>query len=150
MMQWSNVTVSVPPSVRLTSMVWSSVNEPRPLSSVILFFFIRKCTPLTRPPAAVGQPPLDGVVVGHGAAAVDLGDLVLLHQEVHALDAPLGHGAAAPERGAVVEGDRAVDLDAERVLLFFEDVGEFGVAQQGLRRDAAHVQADTTPVLLDR
>ena len=52
-MALSNVTVSVPPSVRLTSMVLASVNVPRPSSSVILFFFIRKCTPLTRPSATL-------------------------------------------------------------------------------------------------
>ncbi len=34
-------------------MVWSSVNVPRPSYSVILFFFIRKCTPLTRPSATL-------------------------------------------------------------------------------------------------
>ena len=34
-------------------MVLASVNVPRPSYSVILFFFIRKCTPLTRPSATL-------------------------------------------------------------------------------------------------
>ena len=41
MIALSKVTVSVPPSAVLTSIVWSSTNEPRPSYSVILFFFIR-------------------------------------------------------------------------------------------------------------
>ncbi len=41
----------MPPSVRATSIVCASTNEPRPCTSLILFFFIRKCTPLTRPSA---------------------------------------------------------------------------------------------------
>jgi len=56
MMMLSNVTVtgfSGPPSTKLTSNVWSSVNEPYPWISVILFFFIRKCTPATRPSATL-------------------------------------------------------------------------------------------------
>ena len=53
MMALSNVTVSVPPSVSSTSMVLASVNVPCPSISVILFFFIRKCTPLTRPSATL-------------------------------------------------------------------------------------------------
>lgn len=50
MMQLSNVTVSVPFAVA-TSSVFGSVKVPRPSYSVILFFFIRKWTPLTRPSA---------------------------------------------------------------------------------------------------
>ncbi len=52
-MQWSNVTVSSPPSVSETWSVFASANVPHPLSSVMLFFFIRKCTPLTRPSATL-------------------------------------------------------------------------------------------------
>jgi hypothetical protein len=40
MMQLSNVTVSVPLSVA-TSMAFGPVNVPRPVNSVIEFFFIR-------------------------------------------------------------------------------------------------------------
>jgi hypothetical protein len=48
MIAWSNVTVSP-----FTTIVWSSVNSPRPWNSVMPFFFIRKCTPLTRPSATL-------------------------------------------------------------------------------------------------
>ena len=85
------------------------------------------------------------VGVGELPVAVDLGDLVLLHQEVHAGDAALGDLAAAVEGDAVVEGRLAAD--AERLGFLGEDVGEFGVAQQRLRRDAADVEADPAPVL---
>ncbi len=47
-MQLSNVTVRSP-----TRSVCASVNSPRPWISVIPFFFIRKCTPLTRPSATL-------------------------------------------------------------------------------------------------
>ncbi len=53
MIALSNVTVSVPPSLRSTESVLASVNVPWPWISVILFFFIRKCTPLTRPSATL-------------------------------------------------------------------------------------------------
>ena len=53
MMALSKVTVSVPPSLSRTEMVWSSVKTPYPWISVILFFFIRKCTPATRPSATL-------------------------------------------------------------------------------------------------
>ena len=39
--------------IEFTSSVWSSVNVPYPWISVILFFFIRKCTPATRPSATL-------------------------------------------------------------------------------------------------
>ena len=53
MIALSNVTFSVSPSFRSTTIVWSSVNLPYPWISVILFFFIRKCTPATRPSATL-------------------------------------------------------------------------------------------------
>ncbi len=53
MIALSNVTVSVPPSLRSTESVLASVKVPRPWISVILFFFIRKCTPATRPSATL-------------------------------------------------------------------------------------------------
>ena len=85
------------------------------------------------------------VGVGESAVAVDLGDLVLLHQEVHTGDAALGHLAAAVEGDPVVEGRLAAD--AEGLGFLGEDVGEFGVAQQRFGRDAADVEADAAPVL---
>ena len=54
--------------------------------------------------------------------------------------------AAALVRRA--EGHRGVALDAELVLLVREHVGELGVAEQRLGRDAADVEADPAPVLL--
>src|SRR3954451_9761636 len=51
MITLSNVTFSCPPSDRVTCRLCGSVNSPQPSYSVILFFFIRKCTPLTRPSA---------------------------------------------------------------------------------------------------
>ena len=93
---------------------------------------------------------LDGLLAvldaEQGAPAVDLGDLVLLHQEVDALDDARGDLAAALVRRAV--GHRGVALDAELVLLVREHVGELGVAEQRLGGDAADVEADTAPVLL--
>ena len=106
MMTLSNVTVSVPPSLRSTSSVCG---------------------------------------VGELAVAVDLGDLVLLHQEVHAGDAAVGDLAAAVEGDPVVEGRLAAD--AELLGFLGEDVRELGVAQQRLGRDAADVEADPAPVL---
>lgn len=79
---------------------------------------------------AVVEFDRDGVRVGEPAVAVDLGDLVLLHQEVHARDAALCHLAAAVEGDAVVEG--RLSADAKGLSLFGEDVREFGVAQQRL------------------
>ena len=46
MITLSKVTVVEAPAPP-TTRVWSSVNSAQPLISVILFFFIRKCTPLT-------------------------------------------------------------------------------------------------------
>src|SRR4051812_10847388 len=46
-----------------------------------------------------------------------------------------------------LERHRGVAGDPELVLLVGQDVCELGVAQQGLRRDAADVEADTAPVL---
>ena len=81
-----------------------------------------------------------------GAPAVDLGDLVLLHQEVDALD-DAGRDLTAALVGRP-ERHRRVALDAELVLVVGQHVRELGVPEQRLRGDAAHVQADPTPVLL--
>jgi len=76
---------------------------------------------------------------------MDLGDLVLFHQEVHAGDAALGDFAAPVVGDPVIEGRLAAD--AECLGLFGEDVREFGVAQQRLRRDTADVEAHSAPVI---
>lgn len=91
---------------------------------------------------------LEGVRVEEGAAAVELRDLVLLHQVVDALDPAVRDPAAAAEGLAVVEADGAVRRDAEGLRLTGDDVRELGVAQQRLGGDAADVQADAAPVLL--
>ena len=88
---------------------------------------------------AVGLP-------AQGAPAVDLGDLVLLHQVVHALGAGVRDLAAALMGRA--ERHRGVALDPECLLLVGDDVRDLGVAQQRLGRDAADVEADPAPVLL--
>ena len=89
---------------------------------------------------------VDARRAGEGAPAVDLGDLVLLHQEVDALDDP-----GADVAGALVgrpEGHGGVALDAELRLLVLERVRQLGVLEQCLGRDAPDVEADTAPVLL--
>ena len=96
--------------------------------------------------ASLAELDVDGVGVGERAFAVEFGDLVLLHQEVDALDSPVGNLAAAIEGGAEIEGH--VSGHAERLRFFCEDVREFGIAEKRLGRDAAHVQAHTAPVLL--
>ena len=90
--------------------------------------------------------PSSALVAGEGAPAVDLGDLVLLHQVVDAL----GAGSATPAAALVgrAERHRGVALDPERVLLVREDVRDLGVAEQRLGGDAADVEADPAPVLL--
>ena len=60
--------------------------------------------------AAVVQRDLHRVRVDERAPPVELGDLVLLHQEVDALDPAVGDLAAALEGGAVVERDVAATM----------------------------------------
>jgi hypothetical protein len=76
---------------------------------------------------------------------VNLGDLVLLHQEVHTGNPALGHLAAAVIGDAVIKG--GVATDPERLGVLGEDVDEFGVAQQRFGRNAADVETDSAPVL---
>ena len=95
--------------------------------------------------AALVEVDLQGVVVGELPVAVDLGDLVLLHQEVHAGDAAVGDLAAAVEGDPVVEC--RLTADAELLGFLREDVRQFGIAQQRLRRDAADIEAYAAPVL---
>ena len=53
-MQWSKLERrGPPPSSAVTCSVWASVNSPQPSISSMLFFFIRKWTPLTRPSATL-------------------------------------------------------------------------------------------------
>ena len=83
---------------------------------------------------------------GQGAPSVDLGDLVLLHEEVHALDDPRGHLTRARVRRGV--GHAHLTLDAVLRLVMGQQVGQLGILQQRLRGDAADVEAHTAPVLL--
>ncbi|SKT02497.1 Uncharacterised protein [Mycobacteroides abscessus subsp. abscessus] len=53
MITLAKVSVSLEPSAFLTAKVLASVNVPTPSYSVILFFFIKKCTPATRPSATL-------------------------------------------------------------------------------------------------
>ena len=55
MMRLSNVTERLEPSGPRTSIDVGDVSVPHPSISVILFFFMRKCTPLTRPSATTRE-----------------------------------------------------------------------------------------------
>jgi hypothetical protein len=96
--------------------------------------------------AAVLEVDAERLAVLERAPAVDLGDLVLLHQEVDALDDGVRHLPAAGMGRRVVH--RRVAGDPEEVLLVAEDVRQLGVPEQCLGRDAADVEAHTAPVLL--
>ncbi len=48
-MRWSKVSWRLDPSLSATSMDVGEVSVPQPSTSSILFFFMRKCTPLTMP-----------------------------------------------------------------------------------------------------
>ena len=94
---------------------------------------------------AVGD--LDGLVVYKVAAAVDLLNLVLLHQVVHALDDVARDLAGALVRDLEVHRD-VVAGNAVGLGFLGDGVRKFGVADQRLRGDAAHVEAYAAPVLL--
>ena len=87
----------------------------------------------------------NGVGIGEASVTVNLGDLVLLHQEMHAGDTAVGHFAAAVESRTEVETHLAADAKGRGLL--GKEVREFRVAQQRLGRDAADVEAHPTPVL---
>ena len=91
-------------------------------------------------------PHDDGFRVLELPVSVDLGDLVLLHQEVDTLDDALADLATAIERSTEVEGHLAGD--PEGLGLMVEDVREFRVSQQRLGRDTSDVETHTAPVLL--
>ena len=88
-------------------MVLASVKVPQPSISSILFFFIRKWTPLT------------------------------MESETSRLRAWVG-----------LKSIEASPVIPNLSFSWVEDVRQLGVAQQRLRRDAADVEADTSPVLL--
>src|SRR5699024_8629246 len=94
----------------------------------------------------LGAVDLHRLAVDERAVAVDLGDLVLLHEEVDALDDAVRHLTAAVERGPVVERD--VPGDSEGLAVAQNGVRELGVAEQRLGGDTAHVEAYATPVFL--
>ena len=73
---------------------------------------------------------LDRLGVGERPVAVDLGDLVLLHEEVDALDDAVRDLAAAVVGGAEVEGD--VAGDTEQLAVTLNRVGQLRITQQCL------------------
>jgi hypothetical protein len=96
---------------------------------------------------AVVAGDVQGVGVDERSPPVHFIDLVLLHQEVDALDPAVGDRPAAGVGGAVVDPHLTVEADPEGLRLGRHQVCQLGVAQQGLGRDAADVQADPAPVL---
>jgi hypothetical protein len=64
---------------------------------------------------------------------------------VNALGHPISRRTTALPRGPEVKGD--ITADPEHLSLVIEDVGNLGIPQQRLRRNAADVVADTAPVL---
>ena len=118
-----------------------SIRTFAPVAMIRLSRCTTRCCRPCRPDAV-----LAALVAGEGAPAVDLGDLVLLHQVVDALGAGVGDLAAALVGRA--EGHRGVALDPEGLLLLGDDVRDLGVAEQCLGGDAADVEADAAPVLL--
>ncbi len=99
--------------------------------------------------AAIGQLDPQSRRVGEGAPAGQLGDLVLLHQEVDALDPSVRDLPAAFVRLAVVKKLTVPSTWIPKVLAsFWKNVRQLRVAQERLGRDAAHIQAHAAPVLL--
>lgn len=94
----------------------------------------------------VGLLDHQGIGIGERADSLVLGDLVLLHQEVHTGHAPLGDLATAVERGAKIEGGLATDTKGLGFL--GEDVGQLRVPQQCLGRDTPDIEANSAPILL--
>src|SRR5690606_14772843 len=88
----------------------------------------------------------DGVGIGERPLTVVFGDLVLLHQEMDALDPAVRDLTAPVERRPEIE--RRLPGDTEGFRFLGEDMSQLRIAQQRLGRDAAHVQAYATPVFL--
>jgi hypothetical protein len=96
--------------------------------------------------ATLAELDRERIRAGERTLAVVLGDLVLLHQEVDALDPAVRDLTAAIEGRSEIEGRLPADTEGFRFL--GEDMGQLRIAQQRLGRDAAHVQAHATPVFL--
>ena len=65
---------------------------------------------------------------------------------MHTGDPPVSDLTAAVERHPVIHCRLAAN--AKLLGLLGDDVSQFGVAQQGLRRDAADIEADPAPILV--
>ncbi len=83
------------------------------------------------------------VVCRAGEAAItgNDGDLVLLHQELKALDVLGDDAVFAFEHSLPVEGRRVADAANAKLGRVLQVVPDFGVEQQRLGGDAAHMQA---------
>src|SRR5699024_553511 len=79
------------------------------------------------------------------AQAVDLSNLVLLHQVADTLDDARGDLAGTLVRDAKVEAH--ITGNTKGLRLMVEGVSNLRVLKQGLGWDTAHVQAHTAPVL---
>jgi hypothetical protein len=96
------------------------------------------------------------VRIEEGPVPGELGDVVLLHQEVHTANPAVGDLPAAPERRRMVEPDGRTGWSNRtvpstwmpRVSPRCDQVGQLGVAQQRLGRDAPDAQTDSAPILL--
>ncbi len=77
---------------------------------------------------------------GQSANALDARDLVLLHQEIETLGVLGDDGVLALEHRGPVERGRA-DAPNAKISGVLQVVPDFGVEEQGLGRDAAHVEA---------
>ena len=91
--------------------------------------------------AALAATHPDAGGAGQRAGAVEDGDLVLLHEELDALDVLLHHRVAAHPERPVVEVDAIVPGEAELGPLLGDAVEQVGRLEQRLGRDAAAVQA---------
>jgi hypothetical protein len=65
---------------------------------------------------------------------------VLFHQESNALDQPVGYLPAAFYGHAIIQFE-IVEGKAEFLAALPQDMRHFGILEQRLRRDTAHVQA---------
>ena len=90
---------------------------------------------------------LNGLGILEGSLAVDLRDLVLLHQVMDTLDDALRDLAGALVSHPEVHGN-VVTRDAECLGLASDGVRKFRISDQCLRGDTTNVEAHTTPVLL--
>ena len=93
----------------------------------------------------LGGADLEGVGVGKDGVTLDHVDLVLLHQETHAL------GLAAHDVAAALDGGAEVDpqvVEGEAVVGgFVERLQHLGIVDQRLGGDAAPVEADAAQAL---